>query len=213
MRGAEDLGCLALAPGPTGHVHRCIATRMLHVGLHWCACGESFREWFFGRPADGDQEVIEAMEAAWAAGDGDGMTSPLDGLVTITFVADANTPAQYASSAGRVLAISAAVQVGTSGHLVGIPGVLRQGAGGLEFLMTAEGAGPADPSPPWAQQLATTLGAINTKLDTIIGGAAREADLQTAIGKLDQIIGGAARQNTLNAIGADVTAIKTKTGA
>lgn len=213
MRGAEDLGCLALAPGPTGHVHRCVATRMLHVGLHWCACGESFREWFFGRLADSDQEVIEAMEAAWAAGDGESMTSPLDSLASITFVADANTPVALLPNAGRVVLYGGSLQVGTSGHISGIPGVLRQGAGGLEFLMTTEGAGPADPSPPWAQQLATTLGAINTKLDTIIGGAAREADLQAAIGKLDQIIAGAARQATLNTIGADVAAIKTKTGA
>jgi hypothetical protein len=141
------------------------------------------------------------------------MTSPLDQFVTVTFVADANTPAQYASSAGKVLALQAAVQVGTSGHLAGVPGVVRQGQTGLEFLMTAEGAGPADTSPAWAQQLATLLTTVNGKLDQIIGGAAREASVQTALSQLSLIVNGAARQATLNAVGADVAAIKTKTGA
>lgn len=228
MRGNEDLGCIAVAPGwePDGrphlpdlprHLHRCIATQLVHVGLHWCRCGLSFKvnpltdfiDYFR------DQQIIDAMERGLLADarDGESMTSPLDSLVTITFVADANTPAQYLPSVGKVLALAAPIQVGSGGHLQGIPGLVRQGTGGLEFLMTADVPVSTDTTPAWAQQLATALAAINGKLDTIIGGAAREADLQTAIGKLDQIIGGAARQNTLNAIGADVAAIKTKTGA
>lgn len=169
------------------HVHRCVRTLTGHQGEHFCRCRQSFadgREALPVRPkyvyiAEQGTLDTSGIEASWAlpayeerTGEKEPMTSPLDQLVTITFVADTNTPAQYASSAGKIIALQTSVQVGTSGHIAGIPGVLRQGATGLEFLMTAEGAGPADTSPPWAQQLATTLAAINTKLDQIIGGAA-----------------------------------------
>lgn len=154
------------------------------------------------------------MEVRHAGMEGARMSSPLDGLASITLVADVNTPAQYTALAGKVLLYGGTLQVGTGGHLSGIPGLLQQGATGLEFLMMADVPGPAsDLGPAWAQALAAALVTINAKLDTIIGGAAQQGTLNTAVDKLNLIIGGAAQQGTLNAVGANVTAIKTKVGA
>jgi hypothetical protein len=136
-----------------------------------------------------DEQIIEEMERSLAgmvsaSRDGEGMTSPLDSLVTITFVADANTPPEYASSAGRVIALTAPVQVGSGGHLQGIPGLVRQGTAGLEFLMMAGVPVVADAAPIWGQALRTDLTASLTVIT-----------------------------QRVNAIRADVTAIKLKLGA
>lgn len=160
------------------------------------------------------------------------MTSPLDSLVTLTFVADASTPAQFLPTAGRALALAASVQVGTGGHLEGIPGVVRQGAAGLEFLMMDAVPGPAtDAGPVWAQQLRADLTVALTaahdervqignaltaalgKLDQIIQGAARADALTAVSARVDLVVTNAARQATLTTVAADVTAIKTKVGA
>lgn len=141
-------------------------------------------------------------------------TSPFPGATLITFVGDANTPGQFSTYVGRLVDLTFTPLVGTAMHIGGVPGLVQQGTGGLEFLITAEGVpAPTDSAPAWAVAMAATLATINGKLDTIIGGAARNSDMQTALAGLNTIIGGAAQQGTLNAVGANVTLIKTKVGA
>jgi hypothetical protein len=110
------------------------------------------------------------------------MTSPLDSLVTITFVADANTPPEFVPSAGRIVALTTPVQVGSGGHLQGIPGLVRQGVAGLEFLMMPAVPAVADAAPIWGQTLRTDLIAALTTITQRV--TATRADVAAIKAKL-----------------------------
>lgn len=140
------------------------------------------------------------------------MTSPVTGMIVITFVSDANTPAQWLPYVGYNLYTEAErLPVGTGTVLRGIPGVVRQGVSGLEFLMMDDVPVVVGSAPLWAQtmqaELDGRLAAITASLATLSTAVSAVAD------QITLIINNGARANPLAAVAANVTAIKTKVGA
>lgn len=93
-----------------------------------------------------------------------------DTLTFVTFVADAGTPPEDIPLVGKTVGLppGAVPAVGEAGVLMGVPGSMRSGPSGLEWLMAAAVPVPVGQPPAWAQAIADDIALIKQGIQRIL---------------------------------------------